>query len=533
MAPSCNKCFISVLALVLLISIGVQGRHLEKDLLVVGEDGGIREEICELCQKFSTDMSSVLANPKSSNDTISLLKTALCSQFPGSLQDQCKEVVEEYVPEAFVALQEVVTEEALCLQTGICSTLAPSPLTGLEDSSKCQICEVLFTQVLTVLESEKVQARVLEALTKACSKLHAEGAADKCEALVTEYYPQLLLLLQSVTPQEFCSLARYCPASASASASASTSASEKAPAVVSVNSAYAELEAALGVQQPSECQVLLARAQRMASCKKKQGRVAAALATTCSKHASPALQAECEEEARSFTTQVMGTLQQQLQEATPALCGRPALPPRRVGGVVCDACESMYQQAVQVLGSQKLQQELLADLHAACSYIPTTGSTEKCDVMVDQYYQAAIQLLQSTTPTEFCHDAAHLCSPAPVKLAPLSRLASALGFGPQQCAECRFVVKEAQKKLKEPANQVKLTTFLTETCNKFPDYEVECLALIEQYLPELFANLDTLLDPLTVCTKISFCKGSGAASRRERAASFLQFIQLPGAAAKI
>eukprot|EP00270_Netrium_digitus_P009970 TRINITY_DN306_c0_g2_i1.p1 TRINITY_DN306_c0_g2~~TRINITY_DN306_c0_g2_i1.p1 ORF type:complete len:162 (-),score=61.21 TRINITY_DN306_c0_g2_i1:178-663(-) len=89
----------------------------------------------------------------------------------------------------------------------------------------------------------------------------------------------------------------------------------------------------------------------------------------------------------------------------------------------------------------------------------------------------------------------------------------------EDCVACRFLVKEAKKKLKDPKNQAKLSEFLEESCGKIPNQNIsqQCLAAVDQYLPMIFANLDQILDPAKVC--VGFCSFGASTSSSSSSSS--------------
>ena len=92
----------------------------------------------------------------------------------------------------------------------------------------------------------------------------------------------------------------------------------------------------------------------------------------------------------------------------------------------------------------------------------------QCDALVDVYVPEVIALLATVTPEEVCRlikycpgmslleDAIpELDGPVEGQVAVMVEADLALGVAtPQECAACRFLVSQAKKKLKDPANQV-------------------------------------------------------------------------------
>lgn len=493
------------------------------EMAVIRTSGdGVPKEACDACKKFTAQVETALTDPEAQRRALSVALFVLCKPLPGALGEKCESSVSEIVPMAFSTLASAFSEDTLCKKSGIC-TATTSRLSGhvaIKDGPACDICKSLYQQLVLVLESEKVQVKVQEALEKACSKLEPKnkGLAAKCEALVETYVPELIVLLQSVSPSEFCHLARYCSSSD----------------VLTLHGS--DMEDALSAVPSSTCISLTQKVQGILASHGNQAKLEVKLARACKRcpkhrkrcltkaHRIPAALASSWRtmNATGACTQDFGMSQKvaDQQVAVAVLRSSDANNEGLLEGGLCGICEKVFKQALQVLGNKETQQTVLADLLYGCSLLPA-AKADKCAGLVTEYYTAAIELLESTSPEQFCRDAANLCASGEEAREPTRQLAALLGSKPelklissrtsnsQQCAECRFVVNEAKKKLKDPANQVKLTTFLTETCNKFPDYKDECLMLLEEYLPILFSNVDELLNPVNVCRKVGFCSSKG------------------------
>ncbi|KAK6051447.1 surfactant protein B [Cooperia oncophora] len=68
------------------------------------------------------------------------------------------------------------------------------------------------------------------------------------------------------------------------------------------------------------------------------------------------------------------------------------------------------------------------------------------------------------------------------------------------CDECQVIVEDKEK-------QQEIRDFLSQNvCKHIPRYQGMCDMLIEQFLPEMFQELDTMLkDPKAACADVGFC----------------------------
>ncbi|KAK6014748.1 surfactant protein B [Ostertagia ostertagi] len=75
------------------------------------------------------------------------------------------------------------------------------------------------------------------------------------------------------------------------------------------------------------------------------------------------------------------------------------------------------------------------------------------------------------------------------------------------CDECQFAARELKIIVEDKEKQQEIRDFLSENiCKHIPRYQGMCDMLVEQFLPEMFQELDTMLkDPKMACADVGFC----------------------------
>ncbi|KAK6051448.1 surfactant protein B, partial [Cooperia oncophora] len=75
------------------------------------------------------------------------------------------------------------------------------------------------------------------------------------------------------------------------------------------------------------------------------------------------------------------------------------------------------------------------------------------------------------------------------------------------CDECQFAARELKVIVEDKEKQQEIRDFLSQNvCKHIPRYQGMCDMLIEQFLPEMFQELDTMLkDPKAACADVGFC----------------------------
>ncbi|VDM85148.1 unnamed protein product [Strongylus vulgaris] len=80
------------------------------------------------------------------------------------------------------------------------------------------------------------------------------------------------------------------------------------------------------------------------------------------------------------------------------------------------------------------------------------------------------------------------------------------------CDECQFAARELKTIVEDKEKQQAIRDFFSQNiCKHMSRYQGMCDMLVEQFLPEMFQELETILnDPKKACADIGFCPRMGA-----------------------
>merc|ERR1712093_685953 len=147
----------------------------------------------------------------SNNATDAEIEAALekvCSVLPDSLQDECKDLIEQYFPEIIQLITSGMSPQEICSEIGLCSnaTAVAAPESGVE----CEICDFVMKEALAELSSNATDAEIEAVLGKVCGVL-PNAIQGECNALIKQYLPEIIQLITSgLTPDEICSKLGLC-----------------------------------------------------------------------------------------------------------------------------------------------------------------------------------------------------------------------------------------------------------------------------------------------------------------------------------
>eukprot|EP00270_Netrium_digitus_P006209 TRINITY_DN18519_c0_g1_i1.p1 TRINITY_DN18519_c0_g1~~TRINITY_DN18519_c0_g1_i1.p1 ORF type:complete len:374 (+),score=108.69 TRINITY_DN18519_c0_g1_i1:140-1123(+) len=190
-------------------------------------------KLCDACKTVAARLQLALEDPSLVFKLKTILESSICKRLPEDKKDDCVERVEAAVPEVIALLQTRLTEQSLCISTKICPEpdLLPSSLSdavprtssevaegpkdeeteevaGLQILPTCALCEQIAMQAVVMLRDGVTQEEIKKRLNHECLELPL--LSRKCQAILELYFPQMLSLLNHLSPSEVCSSMHLC-----------------------------------------------------------------------------------------------------------------------------------------------------------------------------------------------------------------------------------------------------------------------------------------------------------------------------------
>ncbi|KAJ6852102.1 prosaposin-like [Iris pallida] len=189
------RIFFILLFVIAIGCIHVNARSLTSDSMVTEMDSKVpsevsievsrKEEVCTLCQDFTTQVTHYLADNKTKAEIVGILHLA-CSCLH-SFKHQCKLVVDYYAPLFFTEIA-TVQPELFCKKINLCNDMTSVRLSKIDNP--CTLCHRVVGEVLTKLQDPDTELEVIEVLLKSCNKI--EHFVQECKKLVFEFGPLIL-----------------------------------------------------------------------------------------------------------------------------------------------------------------------------------------------------------------------------------------------------------------------------------------------------------------------------------------------------
>jgi saposin len=152
------------------------------------------------------------------NSTVQLLNStlqSLCKEIP-VVSSECQAVVNEYLPLLIGVItsmspQDVCYDLRLCSSQGMHIHQTPPLFRKLAAQGviTCDICKVVTTEILKLLQTTSIQDKVTNEVENLCGLLPS-SVSGECKEAAEEYLPEIFQLISSLDPAEFCSFFGIC-----------------------------------------------------------------------------------------------------------------------------------------------------------------------------------------------------------------------------------------------------------------------------------------------------------------------------------
>ncbi|XP_039995068.1 prosaposin isoform X2 [Xiphias gladius] len=203
------------------------------------------DDVCQDCIKFLTDAQAEAKANSSFIDSLIENIENQCDLLGPGLSTMCKQYVSQYgslVVEQLMSMEQQPKD--ICVHAGFCTAalknsipmlklqaakivptakavpalkLFPAtkvesakPMVRVRDSSACAICEFVMKQLESMLEDQKTEEEVIQAVEKVCTFLPSTLTAQ-CKDLIETYGQAIIeLLVQQADPKTVCKVLALC-----------------------------------------------------------------------------------------------------------------------------------------------------------------------------------------------------------------------------------------------------------------------------------------------------------------------------------
>uniref|UniRef100_H2ZIM6 Prosaposin n=1 Tax=Ciona savignyi TaxID=51511 RepID=H2ZIM6_CIOSA len=367
-------------------------------------------------------------------------------------------------------LAQEVTPAELCGAIKLCTSLKVS------DSTTCELCELVATQLDNLLKKNSTEAEIIAAVKKVCTILPSSVQVE-CRQLIDQYGSMIInLLAQEVTPAELCGAIKLCTS------------------LKVSDSTVCDL-----------CKLVAEQLDNLLTNNSTEAEIVAAVEKVCTILPS-SVEVECRQLIDQYGSVIINLL---AQEVTPSklcdalgLCTSFKVKETKVkSDITCELCTVVMQQVDKLLGENSTETEIIAALDKVCMIIPGELKPQCVSFINDNAPMIIQLLLEQIAPSKVC---------AELKLCTSSTAAFKSGNG-ELCDVCKLIIQFLDQQIGSNATSKEVETALDQICAQLPaSFKQTCDDFVMQYAPEILKMLDNIADPDYICLHLDLCPGKAA-----------------------
>lgn len=374
------------------------------------------EPLCTDCKKFFHDIKDYILSAKTEKEIEQMIDDQICTNL-GSLEDECKELVNTFLPEILDALASAYDPDMICDVFGLCLNsslsnaktlfhrlrLQKSPLYKAaqmhSSSEECTLCETVIGEVQALARDAKTQAEV-EAFLKSevCAKLGS--MKDTCDTTVDSYGTILFeFLAEELDPKTRCTSLGFCSAASNEVKPLRVFAPPKSVSPVKVSTTCVI------------CEFIMSEVDSLLADNATEEEIKAALDKVC-KLLPETVQDQCIDFINRYSNAVIELLAHELKPEQVCtmlgLCKNTKLKAAEksqnqvLKNDMCGVCETVIQYVETLCEDNSTVEEIEKVLEKVCNFLPSSLQQE-CDQIIETYGKTIIDMIISqSTPEEIC-----------------------------------------------------------------------------------------------------------------------------------
>jgi len=480
---------------------------------------------CEFCEKVIQHWVDVYASNASLAEFKEMLD-GICEKLDKRNADHCKHVVDDYYIPAFEFLKNEINPHTICSLAGLCGNEVETEVSVITeqqqnqvalipaystqevlDSSSCDMCQLVMTEVFTVLKDPSDQEMVKNVLESVCYRL-PDSWERSCEDFVESYTDMILnFIANDLNPNQVCEAMNLC--------GDNLLVEEIQPL---------EIQQTVGDETCVLCEYVVTTLDKMVTDKANEQEIKDALEKLCNMLPS-SISKQCDSFVETYTDLIIDLLTKDVSPemicTNLGLCKKDMVRPMevvevetirvggdRVGGAYCTLCELVINNLDSQLEDKSNEDEIKAALDVLC-YGLSTPVHKECLKLVSQYTDELVEMIvKDYSPNVICADLG-LCVDHEISSNSISEVFETVQVEAQVedevgCVICEFAINVIDERLGDESTVDMIEREVQFVCSYLPGHlDEKCEDLVDQYGQKLIdALIKDEMDPKQVCTDV-------------------------------
>ncbi|XP_060569459.1 uncharacterized protein LOC132727883 isoform X3 [Ruditapes philippinarum] len=485
---------------------------------VVGNKVG--DEECDVCKDLINQVDELIRDKANQDKFIYEVKNVVCPEL-GTLQDQCKELVDEYAPMLFELLVNELDPSTFCEEVGFCPVPSvttveltkveePAGMVGagyVKQSEECTICLTIQTYVDNLLKKNDTVKTIDDLLDKVCKRLPTKLLDEHCEDFVQKFGHEMI---DKLSKENVCQLIDVCPKQKAQVKKISDGKCELCQLFVSVSESL--------VANVSE-DVILNDLRGL--CSVIPGNFSATCLNYVNVYGPLVISAlKTKEDPKTLCQLMTACPAKHLPYMTKPI--PETLPALKAPSKECEFCDTAVVMVKYLLENKATEAELEKALDGLCKYASSLAPV--CTSLVALYGDKIIALVISELNANEICSTLRLCTEMKKQAPALSAIMSPYDILPvgkvvenekasvkvpsKECELCDTVVVMIKYYLNSNQTDDEIKAAMEALCGEIPAEEISglCKSLVDQYAFQIIELLRKELNATYICTKLGFCK---------------------------
>ncbi|XP_053383474.1 uncharacterized protein LOC123564714 [Mercenaria mercenaria] len=478
------------------------------------------DEECDICKDLVTQIDDLVKDKTNQDKFMYEVENYVCPKL-GTLQDECKQLVEEYAPALFELLVNELDPKTLCEEVGFCTVpslpkvteakqVEPAGMVGsgyVEKSMECTLCSLIMEEVDNLLKQNETVITIEDLLDKVCKRLPTKELDKHCEEFISKYGPRVINLLAK---EKVCEEIGVCPKSAVSVLRQQKVGDGKCDLCTFFFTTVQELIANISKEDILK--------ELRAVCQMFPGNFSATCLTYLDQYGPIVIdllktnpKSLCEL-AGACTESHVPYMTKPIPENLPSVKGP---------SVKCDFCDTAVTVLKSYLAMKATRAELEMGLNALCKYVPDL--TPVCQSLIAAYGDKIIAWIDSELNAKEICDKVGLCKAvkkqtpvvsvimSPYDTLPLGKSLenkkAAVSIPSEECKVCDTVVIMLKFMLRNNQTEEEIKKALETVCSYLPSEVTDlCQDVVKQYGKKIIEFIDSELNATEICTKVGLCQ---------------------------
>lgn len=183
--------------------------YCDKVAVKISEVQRVQQNLCDLCKLAVELLKPYVDSNSTENDAKEVLER-VCNLLPSSYKSECTKLVNGSFLAIWDMLKKDVDNGSICKMLGLCNSTEVMISRPVKGFLLCAVCEVMMTKLDELLEKNRTESHVMNAIEKVCEFLPS-GYSKDCSDVIDKYGSTIYkLIVEGIDSKLICKMIGIC-----------------------------------------------------------------------------------------------------------------------------------------------------------------------------------------------------------------------------------------------------------------------------------------------------------------------------------